>query len=60
MMLLRLQTLSSILLMNKLYDDRDRLAELARNGSARMYLPCDMTDESLASLAAYPCLFNPD
>ena len=51
MMLLRLQTLSSILLMNKLYDDRDRLAELARNGFARMYLPCDLTDESLASLA---------
>ena len=51
MMLLRLQTLSSILTMNKLYDDRDRLAELARNGFARMYLPCDLTDESLASVA---------
>lgn len=51
MMLLRLQTLSSFLLMNKLYDDRDRSAEHARNGSARMYLPCDLTDEALDSLA---------
>lgn len=51
MMLLRLQTLSSILTMKTSDDDRDRLAELTRNGSAQVCLPCDMTDESLASLA---------
>ena len=51
MMLLRLQTLSSILTMNIPDDERERLAKLTRNGSARVYLPCDLTDESLASLA---------
>ena len=51
MMLLRLQTLSSILTMNTSDDDRERLAELTRNVSAQVCLPCDMTDESLASLA---------
>lgn len=51
MMLLRLQTLSSILTMNTSDDDRERLAELTGNGSAQVCLPCDMTDESLASLA---------
>jgi hypothetical protein len=52
MMLLRLQTLSSILTMNTSDDDRERLAELTRNVSAQVCLPCDMTDESLASLAS--------
>jgi len=51
MMLLRLQTLSSILTMNTSDDDRDRLATLTRNGSAQVCLPRDLTDESLASLA---------
>ena len=51
MMLLRLQTLSSILTMKISDDKRERLAKLTRNGSARVYLPCDLTDESLASLA---------
>lgn len=51
MMLLRLQTLSSILTMKISDDKRERLAKLTRNGSARVYLPCDITDESLASLA---------
>ncbi len=51
MMLLRLQTLSSILTMNPSDDDRERLAELTRNVSAQVRLPCDMTDQSLASLA---------
>jgi hypothetical protein len=37
--------------MNTSDDDRERLAELTRNVSAQMCLPCDMTDESLASLA---------
>ena len=36
----------------KISDDYgDRVAELTRNGSAQVCLPCDLTDESLALLA---------